>query len=131
YGVSVSLTNQKVPLPRFSYQILFETDTDRIDELLPLVSQELEALSVGGATDEEVVKTKEFFLKKYRDGLIHNGTWLGYISNWYQNETDRYTGYEAAVQSLTPESIRQAASEAFGQNNVCTLIQLPTQKSER
>ncbi len=125
YGVRVALTNQKVPLPRFAYQISFDTDTTKIEELLPLVTQEIEALSVGGATDEEVAKTKEFFLKKYRDGLIHNSTWMGYLTNWYLSDNDRYTSYESALRSLTPESIRQAAADAFGQNNVCTLIQLP------
>lgn len=125
YGVGVAMTYQKVPLPRFAFQIFFETDTARIGELLPLVAQEIEALSAGGATDEELTKTKEFFLKQYRDGLIHNGTWLGYLTSWYLNDNDRYAGYEAAVQALTPETIRATAAEAFGQNNVCTVVQLP------
>lgn len=130
YGVGVSMTYQKVPLPRFAFQIFFETDTARIDELLPLVAQEIEALSAGGATDEELTKTKEFFLKRYRDGLIHNGTWLGYLTSWYLNDNDRYAGYEAAVQALTPETIRATAAEAFGQNNVCTVVQLPKEAEE-
>lgn len=130
YGVGVSLTYQKVPLPRFAYQVFFETDTAKIAELLPLVGEQIEALSVGGATDEELTKTKEFFLKQYRDGLIHNGTWMGYLTSWYLNDNDRYSGYEATVQALTPESIRKTASEAFGQGNVCTVVQLPAEPSE-
>lgn len=129
YGVGVSLTYQKVPLPRFAYQIFFETDTAKIAELLPLVAEQIEALSMGGATDEELTKTKEFFLKQYRDGLIHNGTWMGYLMSWYLNDNDRYSGYEATVQALTPESIRKTASEAFGQGNVCTVVQLPSELS--
>lgn len=130
YGVGVSLTYQKVPLPRFAYQIFFETDTAKIAELLPLVAEQIDALSVGGATDEELTKTKEFFLKKYRDGLIHNGTWMGYLTSWYLNDNDRYSGYEATVQALTSESIRRTASEAFGQGNVCTVVQLPSEPAD-
>lgn len=130
YGVGVSLTYQKVPMPRFAYQIFFETDTAKIGELMPLVAQEIEALSVGGATDEELTKTKEFFLKKHRDGLIHNITWMGYLTSWYLNDNDRYAGYEAAVQALTSESIRKTASETFGQNNVCTVVQMPAEADE-
>ncbi|WP_298064500.1 M16 family metallopeptidase [uncultured Rikenella sp.] len=130
YGVGVSLTYQKVPMPRFAYQIFFETDTARVGELLPLVAREIEALSAEGATVEELTKTKEFFLKKYRDGLIHNGTWLGYLTSWYLNDNDRYTGYEAAVQGLSAESIRRTAAAAFGQGNVCTVVQLPAEEEE-
>lgn len=125
YGVSVSMICQEVPLPRFSCQILFETEAGKVDELLPLVAREIESLSTEGATDEELSKTKEFFLKQYRDGLILNGTWTRYLTNWYLNGSDRYTGYEEAVQGLTPEAIRRAAAEAFGQGNVCTVVQLP------
>ncbi len=125
YGVGVSLTYQKEPLPRFAYQIFFETDTAKIGELLPLVGEEIQALVTDGVTADELTRTKEFFLKRYRDGLIHNGTWLGYLTSWYLHDNDRYDGYEAAVQALTPESVRAAAAAAFGQGNVCTLVQLP------
>lgn len=130
YGVGVSLTYQKVPLPRFAFQIFFETDTTRVGELLPLVEQEIRALSEGGATEEELTKTKEFFLKQYRDGLIHNGTWMGYLTSWYLNDNDRHTDYEAAVRALTSETIRRTAAETFGQDNVCTVVQLPEAESE-
>ena len=126
YGVGVGLTYQKVPLPRFAYQIFFETDTAKVDELLPLVVKELDALSRDGATEEELTKTREFFLKRYRDGLINNGTWMGYLTSWYLNDNDRYTDYEATVNALSSESIRTIAAEAFGQGNVCTVVQLPT-----
>ena len=122
---------RKSPLPRFAYQIFFETDTAKIGELLPLVGEEIQALVADGVTDEELTRTKEFFLKRHRDGLIHNGTWLGYLTSWYLNDNDRYDGYEAAVQALTPESVRAAAAAVFGQGNVCTLVQLPEEPREK
>lgn len=130
YGVGVSLTYQKVPLPRFTFQVFFETDTAKVGELLPLVAKEIDALSASGATDEELTKAREFFLKKYRDGLIHNGAWMGYLMSWYLNDNNRYDGYEAAVQALTRESVQATAAEAFRQGNICTVIQLPEQESE-
>lgn len=130
YGVGVSLTYQKEPLPRFAYQIFFETDTAKIGELLPLVGEEIRALVTEGVTADELTRTKEFFLKRHRDGLIHNGTWLGYLTSWYLNDNDRYDGYEAAVQALTSESVRAAAAAAFGQGNVCTVVQLPEEPRE-
>lgn len=55
---------------------------------------------------------------------------LGNLTSWYLNDNDRYAGYEAAVQALTPETIRATAAEAFGQNNVCTVVQLPKEAEE-
>ena len=130
YGVGVSLTNQKVPQPHFTFQIFFETDAAKVDELLPIVRQQIELLAKEGATDEEVTKTKEFFLKRYRDGQIHNNTWMGYLTSWYLNDNDRFTGYEAALQALTPETIRATAARAFEQGNICTLVQLPAPEPE-
>lgn len=130
YGVGVSLQYQKVPLPRFAYQIFFETEAAKVDELLPLVAREIGALAAEGATAEELTKTKEFFLKQFRDGLIRNGTWTGYLTSWYLNDNDRYTDYEAAVQGLSAESIRRTAAAAFGQGNVCTVVQMPQEEEE-
>lgn len=125
YGVGVNLTYQKEPLPRFAFQISFETDPAKITDLLPIVDQEFRSIATSGATDEELTKTKEFFIKRHRDGMIHNGTWLGYLTNWYLNGNDRYEGYETAVTGLTSELIRKTASETFGQTNVCTVVQMP------
>lgn len=125
YGVGVGLTYQKVPQPRFAFQISFDTDTAKISELLPIVEQQILALSTDGATMEELTKTKEFFIKKHRDGLIHNGTLLSYLTSWYLTGNDLFDGYEAAVTALTPELVRTTAAECFGQNNVCTVVQFP------
>ena len=119
-----------MPQPRFTFQIFFETDAAKVDELLPIVRQQIELLAKEGATDEEVTKTKEFFLKRYRDGQIHNNTWMGYLTSWYLNDNDRFTGYEAALQALTPETIRATAARAFEQGNICTLVQLPAPEPE-
>ncbi len=71
YGVSVGASLGKVPYPRYTMQVFFETDADKLDELLPIVQQEIDDIVSGNITDEELTRTREFFVKRYRDGLIH------------------------------------------------------------
>lgn len=125
YGVGVGGSFSKLPEPRFTFSMSFDTDTTKVDELLPVIQEEIDDLMANGATAEELTKTKEFFVKRYRDGLIHNASWLSYLMGYYWSDVNSYEGYEERVAALTPDSIRQAARELFGQGNVVTVIQLP------
>lgn len=125
YGVGVSMSYSKTPKPQFVLQVSFVTDLSKIEELLPIVEQQIQMLSKDGATAEEITKTKEFFLKKFKEGLIQNGTWLGVLTGIYFDGVNTFDGYEAAVEALTPESIQKITTEVYDQNNVCTVVQMP------
>lgn len=125
YGVGVSLAYRQVPRPLYMYQIYFDTDADKVDELLPIVREEMQDLMTHGATADELTKTKEFFTKRYHDNLIQNGTWLGYLNSWYQLGNDHYGEYMEAVNALNAETIREAARKSFEGAGIVTVIQKP------
>lgn len=125
YGVRVGMNYEVRPEPRFMFRMQFDTDVSKIDELLPIIQEQIDLMMSEGVSAEELTKTKEFFIKKYRDNLIQNGTWLSYLTDFYWLGTNYYRDYEKIVNELDSDGIRNAAKRAFGQGNVCTVIQYP------
>lgn len=126
YGVGVASSFSKLPLNRFSVQVNFVTDMSKLEELVPIVQEQIDSLARSGATAEEITKTKEFFTKRFNDGLINNGTWLGFIRIFYGREQlNVYDDYLGTVNALDSDMIRELAAKAFGQNNICTVVQMP------
>lgn len=125
YGVGVSCAMAKYPDPEFTVAINFNTDASKIDELLPIVYKEINDMMANGVSDENLKITKEFFAKKFKENNNLNSIWSRYIRDWYLSGTDSYSEYLKNVESLTSDSIREAARKAFSQKNIVTVVQLP------
>ena len=125
YSVGVYMGAGLWPAPNYTCQISFDTDKNKIDELLPIVQKEIDDLMANGPSLGNLNIAKEFFIKKFRENNISNGTWSGYFRSLDLFGNDRYSQYEKAVNSLTVESVRDAAREAFSQKNITTVVQMP------
>ena len=125
YNVGVGGSMSVLPEPNFTFFVYFETDKDKMGELVPIVQKEIDDLCADGPSQENLDIAKEFFAKKFRENNITNGTWSNYIRSWYLFGNDNYTEYLDAVNSLSIESIRKAAAGMFSQDNIITVIQTP------
>ncbi len=125
YGVGVGASSQKYPKQVFSFQMRFDTDTSKVNELLPIIQEQIDDLAKNGPTAEEMTKSKEFFLKKFKETQIFNSTWQGVLSAHYQDQYDGYTGYEERLSALDAEKVRAEAEALFSQKNRITVVQLP------
>ena len=117
YGVSCFGTMSKYPEEKAVFQINFETNPDRREELTGLIRKGLGDFIADGPGADDLNKVKEYMLKTYQQNQKENGYWIGVLNEFYWNKLDVNTGYEALVNSITPADLQEFAKTFFGQNN--------------
>ena len=95
------------------------------DTTLTVIDNELWALADYGADDKYMSKVKEYLLKTYTENERKNGTWLGYIEEFYRDKIDGYTDYQKVVQSVTSDDVSALAKQILKSRNHITVIMLP------
>lgn len=127
YGVGLRLMTYSLPKPNYALLIMFNTDISKIKELQPIIYKEVNDIMANGPAKEDLIKAKEFFVKKFAETNNTNGAWSGYIIDKALWGEDVYTNYLKDVESLTVESVQKLAKELFSQGNICTVIQEPAE----
>ncbi len=127
YGASTSASARRIPTPRYVLQVAFECSPEMEEKLTNLAKDEFGKLAANGPTDDQFKRTVENFKKNIPEKRISNSYWLGNISTFYRSGYDYDKEYEAAVNSLTKEDIRQAARRLFDSGNFYQLSQNPEQ----
>jgi zinc protease len=125
YGVRVSPSQQDVPVPGYRLTIYFDTDPAMADELMAIIPAEIEKIAKDGPLAEDMAKIKEFMVKQRQDNLKRNGVWLNYVDSYYVNKIDRTTGYEAALDAVTPAKIKALAAKILADGNVTRVVMDP------
>lgn len=125
YGVSCSAGISRYPMNQTIVQIYFDTDPEKYAQLNEIVKKEIKNMTVAGPRAEDFSKVKEFMLKKRKENLQENGFWMGVLSSKYNQDFDSYTQYDALLNAMTPEKVKQLAKKLIDQNNQIDLIMLP------
>ena len=118
YGVSVNGSMNKIPKPRFVFQIFFDTDPAKRERLTAIVYDEVKKLITDGPSETNLNKAKEFMLKKHQEDLTENAYWSGIIYDETVLGIDDYSNIDKITSSVTPEMIRDFAKKIFSQNNI-------------
>jgi zinc protease len=111
YGVSVRASTSRIPRQTAQLSISFGCDPDRVDELKALVYDEVRRLQTVGPDQEHVAKVAQQDRREHEVQLRENGFWLASLESALWNEQDPrlILDFDSLVDSLTPESIREAA----------------------
>lgn len=125
YGVNVKISLDKLPTPFFELRVNFETDASKIDELMPIVTKEINDMVANGVSAENLIKYKEFNLKKFAETNTSNQSWMYYLVSNYRDGDNFYDGYAERVNNLTSDYIRDMAAKMFGQGNVIRVVMKP------
>jgi len=125
YGVSSICEVQPAPDNKFLIQVIFDTDVDKSEKLVQMAKDLFAAVGVDGPTQEQVDKAKENALKNISESRISNRYWQNRIALMDKYGIDRDTDYEAQVNALTPEAIRDFVKKIVDSNNRSTLLMLP------
>ena len=125
YGVSVNGSMNKLPKPRFVFQVFFDTDPAKKDKLTAIVYDEVKKLITDGPSETNINKAKEFMLKKHQEDLTENGYWSGIIYEQTVLGVDDYTTIEKVISSATATMIKEFAKKIFSQNNVIEVSMSP------
>lgn len=125
YGVRVHMGLEKLPEPRFALNISFQTDASKIDELMPIVQKEIDDLVRDGVSEENLNKYKEFNVKKFKENMTSNESWMYYLTSFYKIGDNYYDGYVERINGLTSDSLRSLAQKMFSQDNCIKIIMRP------
>ncbi len=125
YGVQSRLLLDRVPENRYKLNISFDTNVDQAEELIPLIEAEIEKIATDGVDPVQMVKSREFLLKNYRNSLELNSGVAGYISSLYTSNINYFADYESIVNSITSDDIKEMARQIIGDRNRVEVVMFP------
>ncbi len=125
YSVRVSFATSKLPVPSFGFVVTFETDPAKADKLLGIVHSEADKFLKSGPSDADLQKFKEYALKQRPEDMKENNWWNSIVQEYYQNNLDYLSGFEAKVKALDVKAVQEFAKKALGQDNVVEVIMRP------
>ncbi|MCM1109785.1 MAG: insulinase family protein [Clostridium sp.] len=98
------------------------------EECCRIVEETIADLGARPVGSEELLKVREYMLKSYRDSQDKNSYWQSMLKNWLEHSQDMHSTYEAALEAITPESLRQFAATHLDETNRLRLLMLPEKK---
>ena len=123
---------QKFPVDRASIQVYFDTNPTASDKLRDIAKAELRKLAEEGPTDEQMTRVKENLKKNVPESRIQNSYWMDEINYFYNyGGIDYDAEYEAAVNALTAEGVRNAVASVLASGNITEVVMSPDKAAER
>jgi zinc protease len=112
YGISVRAAADRIPRQTSSVTISFGCDPARVDELKGAVYDEVRALQTVGPDQAHVAKVQQQDRRAREVQLRENGFWMAQLSSslWHGEDPRLILDFDTLVESLTPESVRDAAA---------------------
>ena len=127
YGVGVYSRVSRIPVGEYLFQISFNCDPQRVEELTALVHRELEEFKKGSLGEEYLVKVREGQLRSRERDIKTNQFWISAFQDLYSNNLDPTSiqSFEDTVRSLTLEDLRTAAAVYLPSQNLLSLYLFP------
>ena len=131
YGAQASVELGIEPKEQAVINIYYNSKPSSADKLRELALKDLKALAENGPTAEEFDMAKKNLQKRIPESRIKNSYWEASIQ-WYElHGMDSDKEYEAAVEALTPEAIKNVLSEILSANNFIEVIMRPGNAVEK
>lgn len=131
YGAQTSVELRIEPKEQAVINIYYNSKPSSADKLRELALKDLKALAENGPTAEEFEMAKKNLQKQIPENRIKNSYWESSIK-WYElYGMDSDKEYEAAVDVLTPEAIKNVLSEILSANNFIEVIMRPGNSIEK
>ncbi len=116
YSVGVRGSILPRPVPSARMQIAFDTDPEKADAAIPMVSEIFDALRQEVA-EMDVDKAKKHFLKAHAENVRKNRYWMAVLRAYATSGVDIHSGYEKEVNRLTAKSVQKAMMDLFKQTS--------------
>ena len=121
YGVSERGILSDRPITFARMLMIFDTDPEKADALIPKVADIFEALTQD-VKDEDVLKAKLHFQKSHAEDLRRNEYWLRVLSEFESSGVDIHTDYDKLVNALNAASVKKAYRNIFLKANKAQLV---------
>ena len=131
YGAQSDISLTAEPQQQARIQVVFETNPTQCEKLISLAKEGLKRLAEEGPTQEQLTRTIENFKKGIPEKRLNNSYWLGnLLTNEYRG-IDYDAEYEAAVNEITAEGIKEALQEVLRSGNFIEVVMEPANTAER
>ena len=127
YGVGTSMVAQRSPMERLIAQIYFNTNPDAVEKLSALAVKGLKEMAENGPTQEHFNMAMENFKKNLPESRINNSYWMNCLQTWNEHGINHDVEYEEAINTLTPEDVKDALQELLSQGNVINIASFPAE----
>lgn len=125
YGVSTYATVRRNPKPEYRLIMVFDTDPAKFEKLLGIIHDELRTIAANGPLKSDFDKVIGNLRKKRAENLRENEWWLGTLTEKIVNGYDRLDGFDALLDSLTPDDIKAMAQKVLDDANIVEVSMSP------
>ena len=125
YGVGSALQGRRKPYNRIDFHVLFTTNVEQAELLSQIAIDELKKFAENGPTQEQFNMAMENLKKNLPEQRISNGYWLGALNHYYEYGVDYDKEYEAAINSVTPEDVKNILQAVLAENNFIEVTLTP------
>ena len=127
YGAGVSGSISRAPEQRFTFQVGFGAEPERLEELVGATFEEIARLQSEGPDSATLAKVKETQRREWQTSLRENGFWLGQLARAARDGSDPrgLLGFPARVDALTAEMIKDAATKYLSRERYVRVSLLP------
>jgi zinc protease len=115
------------PDERYTVNISFGADPDRLEDLVAAAFQEIELIKTDGPREQDMQRVRETQRRERETSLRQNGYWAGQLSAYDRAGHDLadILGYEQRVEALTTDMVRDAARELLRMDNYVRISLMP------
>lgn len=130
YGASAITSFGRRPKENALIQVYFDCKPAMCDKLRELAVKGIQELAQKGPTEEEVSMAKLNLLKNLPESRQQNRWWLNSIEQYLTYGEDRNAEYEAGINALDANIIKETVSEILGSGNFIDFVMKPAQTAE-
>lgn len=130
YGASAITSLSRRPKAQGLVQVYFDCKPAMCDKLRELAVKGIQDLAQKGPTDEEVNMAKLNLLKNLPESRQRNNWWLNGIELYLTYGDDRNALYEAAINSLDKDIIKETINEVLSGGNFIDFVMKPAATAE-
>ena len=127
YGASTEADLSREPKEVAMIQVAFNANPASTDRLRELALEGLRQLAADGPTEEEFDMTLKNLQKNLPESRIRNNWWVNALRQHERYGIDFDKAYEAAVDALTPDAIRDAVAHVLAAGNCAEVVQRPAE----
>ena len=125
YSVGSALQGRRKPYPRIDVHVLFTTNPESAEKLSKIAIDELEKFAQNGPSQEQFNMAIENLKKNLPEKRISNSYWLSALNHYYEYGVDYDKEYEAAINSVTPEDVKNILQAVLAQKNFIEVTLAP------
>ena len=127
YGIGVNASPSHFPDQKYSIDLNFSCDPERVEELTQVIFTQIDSLQKFGTTDLYIDKVKEMRKREREVDLKENGFWVNFLewADFHGIDLLLVHQYPQLVDTLTSAMVQAAAQQYFDMGNYVRVVLYP------